>query len=347
MLVGMFGVYVPACEGRSDAAPVGKHSSNKEQPDAVRVPVVRQRPETIERRYRTSGTLSARRQADVIATQLGVVERLTVEEGDRVERGQVLARLDGRELALQAAMAELQAKNLQQELERLESAGGGIITDEEISKQRYAVEEARVSAKLQRVAAKQTIVRAPFSGTIVERHVDPGSLASTATPLVTLADLSALELELHIPEREAATLDVGTPVELVLVDESEFIGVVDRIGPIVDPLSGTVKATVKADTFPKAAKPGAFVRASIVVDRQEQAPSVPRSAVFEIEDEWFVFVIRDGVARRQSISRGLEGTDRVAIVSGLGADDLVVRDGNSGVTDGMPLVPVDETNASS
>ena len=322
----------------------GGKGGGKEK-ESLRVATVRLQPADIERYYRTSGTLKARREAQLVALQVGVIEAITVHEGDRVKEGDALVRLDGRQLSMQAAADRLAAENLARELERLEAIDKTAVAREEVDKQRYAVEEARVSAKLSRFQAKQTIVRAPFDGTIVERFVDEGNLANTATPLFRVADLSALDLELHVPEKDAATVKDDAEVEVELVDGSSFVASIFRRSPVVDPLTGTVKLTVRADKFPPTAKPGAFARARVLVDAREAAPSIPRTAVFEVEGEKHVYVVVDGKARRTKVDVGLEGATLVEIRSGLGPDDVVVIDGNAGITEGMPLHPDEQPSA--
>src|SRR5690606_27184561 len=122
---------------RSRAA--NRQQSDDEQQELL-VPTTTLQVARIERYYRTSGTLQARRQSDIVAEQMGVLRSIRVEEGDRVTKGQNLAQLDGRTLSLQAAANELQVKNLRSELERLRALSGGAVSAEEIDKQRYAVE---------------------------------------------------------------------------------------------------------------------------------------------------------------------------------------------------------------
>jgi membrane fusion protein, multidrug efflux system len=313
-----------AAEGKRDAD------------SALKVATVTLAPRSIERQYATSGTLRARRSADLVATQPALVDALLVEEGDRVQDGQTLARLDGRGVALQAAAAGVQLKNLERELERLESAGT-VISKEEIDKQAYAVAEARAAVKLQRHQIGLTAVRAPFAGTITARKVEVGALAGTATVLFSIADLTVLEIDLHLPERDAATVKVDAEVELLLVDGSSFTGKVVRRAPVVDASTGTVKFTVRADAFPANAAPGAFARARVMVDMRADAPSLPRTAIFEIEGAPHVYVIDNGKARRRAVELGLVGADAAEIVSGVTAQDVVVADGNAGITEGMPL----------
>src|SRR5690606_27479448 len=115
----------------------------------------------------------------------------------------------------------------------------------------------------------------------------------SSTALFKLADLSQLELELHLPERDAAFVRVGAPVELSLVDQTQFVADVLRKAPVVDPLTGTVKLTVRATKFPAAAMPGAFVQARIEVERKRDVTSVPTPSTFELEGERFVFVANE------------------------------------------------------
>ncbi len=293
-------------------------------------------PRAIERQYATSGTLRARRSADLVASQPALVVALLFEEGDHVKEGDVLARLDSRGVALQAAAGGVQLQNLERELERLKSAQG-VISKEEIDKQAYLVAEARAAVKLQRHQIGLTVVRAPFSGTLTARYVDVGALAGTATALFAIADLTVIELDLHLPERDAATVKIDAEVEMELVDGSRFMGKIVRRAPVVDASTGTVKFTVRATEFPATAAPGGFARAQVLVDARPAAPSLPRSAVFEIEGAPHVYVIEEGKARRRSVELGIAGTDAVEILSGVRVEDVVVADGNAGITEGMPL----------
>lgn len=320
----------------------GKHEGGPPSDAAMQVNVVHLETRTIERWYRSSGTLEAIRSAELVAVQPAIIEKVLVDEGDQVKEGQLLARLDGRAISLQVDAARVELENLEEELRRLESVSSAAISREEIDKQRYLVEQARASVKVSRHQAKQTVIRAPFSGTIVTRYVDEGNLASTATPLFHLADLDVLELPLHLPEKDAATVTVGSSVDIELVDGSTFTAKIERRAPVVDPLTGTVKFTIRSvgKATPPGAAPGAFARASILVDARVAVPSLPRAAVFQLEGKPHVFVVVEGKAERREVKLGLEGAERVEVLAGLSPEDPVVAEGNAGITEGMPLVPV-------
>lgn len=335
-------VLLAACGGEAGANAPGKggRGGKGEGPGAVAEPlaiaVVELEPADLERHYRTSGTLRALRSADLVALQPGVVLELRAEEGDRVRAGQTLVRLDGRGFKLQAARDVLTAENAARELERLQQLSEHL-SREELDKQRFALQAAQASAQVSRHQASQTIVVAPFSGTITRRAIDVGNLATASTPLFSLADLSVLDVDLHVPEREATTVQAGAPATLELQDGTRFAARVERRAPVVDPLTGTVKFTVRAAEYPAGAVPGAFVRAELLIDRRVAAPSLPRSAIFELEGVPHVFVVEEGRARRRRVELGLVGETRAELRGGALDGAKIVADAGAGITEGMPV----------
>lgn len=346
LLIAVLAVTPLACGGEAGAGgPGGPGGPGKGrrggEAEALAVAVTTLSPATIERHYRGAGTLRALRAADLVALQPGVVLDLRAEEGDSVAEGQLLARLDGRAYQLQAARDKLSAQNAAKELQRLEQLSG-LLSREELDKQRYAAESALASAQVSRHQASQTTVSAPFAGTITRRHIDVGNLATTSKSLYTIADLSALDLELHVPEREASAVQAGAPAVVELQDGTRFEARVERRAPVVDPLTGTVKFVVRARNFPAGAVPGAFARATLRVAIRESAPSVPRSAIVEVEGKPHVYVVEDGRARRRPVELGLVGEERAEIRGGVAEGAQIVVDAGTGIAEGMPVRAVGE-----
>lgn len=343
-----------ACGGAAGAGPGGKDGKGGGKgpggpggrgggpPQPLSVELIGVEPATIERHYRASGTLEPLRRAEIRPVRAGIIESLEVEVGDTVEADQVLARLDGRELSLQAKRDTISASNVEAELDRLRKLeGSGAIAREEIDARRYELESAKAAARLSKAQASTMTVRSPFAGTVIAREVDVGNLAGTSTIIYEVADLSALELPLHLPEREAARVRVGNSVTIELIDGTTFDGEVVRRAPIVDSLTGTVEFLIRAETYPELAVPGAFVRARVLLERREAVPSVPVNAVFELEGKRYVYVLREGKARRVPVEVGLEGSERIEILSGIAPEDRVLIDA-TGITEGLPIKPIGE-----
>lgn len=308
------------------------------QEEALKIAVSTPATGTIERRYEASGTLRARRAAEIRPVQTAVITKLFFEEGDAVKEGDRMAKLDGRELALMAARDRIAAQNARRELDRLEGiTNSDAIAQQEIDLKRFELESAKAAAKLSRHQASLAEVRAPFDGTVTARNVDTGNLATTSTVIYAVADMSVLELDVYLPEREAADVDNGAAVNLELVDGTAFTGEVVRRAPVVDPLTGTVKFTVEIDERPERAVPGAFTRARVLLDAHRDVMTVARGAMFQLEGDDHVYVVADGKATRRKVEVGLRDDERVEIVSGLEADELVVDDPGDGLTDGMAV----------
>jgi membrane fusion protein (multidrug efflux system) len=349
--LGLLAGLASACGGASGAGPGGKDGKGGPggpggrgggPPQPLSVELLNLEAATIERHYRASGTLEPLRRAEIRPIRAGIIDSLTVEVGDTVEAEQVLARLDSRELSLQAKRDDIGASNVEAELERLRKLEGtGAIAQQEIDVRRQELESAKAVARLSKAQASTMTVRSPFAGTVIARGVDVGNLAMTSTVLYEVADLSALELPLHLPEREAARVKVGNSVEIELIDGTVFGGEVVRRAPIVDSLTGTVEFLIRAEKYPELAVPGAFVRARVLLERRESVPSVPVKAVFELEGKRYVYVLREGKARRVAVEVGLEGNDRIEILSGLAPEDRVVSEA-MGITEGLPIKPIGE-----
>jgi membrane fusion protein (multidrug efflux system) len=344
-------VTLAACGGEAGAGVPGKSGGDRSgkgegpgAPAPLAIAVVEIEPAALERHYRTSGTLRALRSADLVALQPGVVLELRAEEGDRVSAGQTLVRLDGRGFKLQAARDVLTADNARRELQRLEELSEHL-SREELDRQRFALQSALASAQVSRHQASQTIVVAPFAGTITRRAIDVGNLATASTPLFSLADLSVLDVDLHVPEREAMTVQPGAPATLELQDGTRFAARVERRSPVVDPLTGTVKFTVRAAEYPAGAVPGAFVRAELLIDRRVAAPSLPRGAIFELEGVPHVYVVEDGRARRRRVELGLIGELRAELRGGVEAGAKIVADAGAGITESMPVKVLEDSKA--
>jgi len=305
-----------------------ENSDSKSADEALLVHTVQLENHDIHRYYLNSGTLTAQRKAEIRALQSGIMVFVGVEEGDRVRQGQLLAKLDHREFALQEQLDRLQAENAERELNRIEEiADLNVIAKEELDRQRHAWKTAKATTNLSHHRVKQHFVRAPFAGTITARNLDEGNFASSASVMFELSDLSALELDLFIPEREAMSIAIGTTVLTELVDKTVFTQKIIRKAPIVDPLTGTVKFTASAEIYPKQAVPGAFVRSKILLEKRESVQSLPRTAIFDVDGQTHVFVIENGLTKRTAIKTGLSGEDKVEIIEGISKNDIVVEDG--------------------
>lgn len=333
------------------AAPAAQVEPPEEDSIAVRTQAAEQR--ALSAVYSTSATLRADRRATVTARTRGVIEDLLVEEGDRVRAGQPLAVLENDEQTIELARAETTRDNTARELARAENLREQeLLSEEDYDAILRSAEEAKHGADLAALMLSRTVIRAPFDGRILKRHLDDGGNVSDGSAVYDLADLDPLYADVGVPERQIARLGVGQQVRLVVDSTGEEAdGVIERLAPEVDAATGTVKVTVAVHGAP-ALRPGGFVRVDIVVDTHDDAVVVPRSALVAEGRRWHLFrVLPDGgKVERLEVERGFEEGDLVEIErvvapgEPLRPGDPIVVVGAAALSDGSTVEVLDASD---
>ena len=297
--------------------------------------------ETVSNFLVATTTLSAERSLDVLARASGEVVEVLVEEGDAVRGGQLLAQLDPSDARLALAEAQAHYDNIQREYARTaELAKHGGVTDQELENQRYQIELRTIALERSRQQLADTEVRSPITGIVGERSVTPGATISTNTRLFHVLDPYPLLAVIHIPDAGRQSLRAGLGVQIQAAGGVRASGVIDRISPVVEAESGTVKVTVELDgagTDAGALVPGSFVTVLVPTETRPNAVVVPKRAILLERDQSIVYRVQEGVAVRTPVAVGLSAQDLVEITSGLSVGDVVVTIGNESLRDGAPV----------
>jgi membrane fusion protein (multidrug efflux system) len=309
-----------------------------------------------------TGTVIADRSSAVAADAAGKVIEIYADRGDRVTKGQPLARLDvrgallsAREARAQRAAADSDARLADIECKRSQSLyDQNVITRAQYDREKATCASAReqASAAGARVgmAAKAVgdgVVRAPYTGLVVERLVQVGEYVNADTKLVTLVDPDPLRLELSVPESQIGSLAIGRPLAFTTtgLPGRSFAARIDVLGPAVDRTgrSLTFEALVEGATAPTDGKPGLlpgmFVTARIEVGRRE-LPMVPRSALRRSGATWRIFAVVNGAIEERIVQLAGSGEpdgDQVALLVGAKGGDVVISPASAELRDGMRL----------
>ncbi len=329
----------------------------------VRVAEVREaRPGEQQTELSAAGYVSSRRRS-IIAPQVpGRLVEVAVEEGDAVEKGQVLARLDDRDARVGAARAQAELQAASQRLiaaqatatrarsdlgraERLAEAG--VVTRASLEEaqagaqassaeeqaamaQLTALRRAAEAAELQR---SHTVVRAPFSGTVVRKLADEGAVLAPAAleqenigGIVELVDLGALEVEAEVSEEQLPRIELGKPA-LVFLDaypDQAFRAKVRSIRPAIDRSKATADVNVEFEEIPPGVLPDMGARVAFLKEElspealaeKDAALRVPAAAVVEREGQSLVWVVEDGRLKRQPVQVVEKVGDEVALAKG-------------------------------
>jgi RND family efflux transporter MFP subunit len=296
----------------------------------------------------------------------GTIEIVYVDEGDTVQKGQLLVQLDQKNLLIavrqgQAAVrvaeaqlkeAEVKGENLKKEKERL----ANLLKKNVISQQKYddidtaysmavigmEVIRAQILSSRENLAMAEqnlsdTVIIAPFSGLIVKRFINQGEFVSTMppSPLFLMMNIDKVKTEIGLPEIHIAHIHLGNPVD-VAVDtypDSIFKGTVSTINPMVDPVSRAFTVKVEIPNKDHRLKPGMFARVKIYLAIHKGALIVPFKSVMKREGMAVVFVIEGTTVRLRTVTAGITNEREIEVIDGLQEGEEVVIEGHYGMAD--------------
>jgi len=276
------------------------------------------------------GTMRADEAVTIRPEIPGRIAEFRFKEGQRVERGALLVRLDQAELAAVLASSRAQAGLDRQRVERAED----LFRKNFISQQ--AFDEARANAA--RSAAKQredearlakTEISAPFAGVVGLRQVSEGAFVAAGTDIARLEKIDQLKLDFRVPEVYVGRLQPGQAVRVQLdaYGDLRFPGAVYAIEPAVDEATRTVLARARVANPQLKLRPGMFARVLAQLAVRENAVWIPEQAIVPRGQDSFVFRVVDGKAEMVKVQTGVRKVGEVEISQGVTAGDLVVTEG--------------------
>jgi RND family efflux transporter MFP subunit len=285
---------------------------------------------------RWPGTVAARSVAQVAPKVSARIVEITVKTGDAVKAGQIVARLDPSELQsrtnqarsaldatqAQAAKAEADLRRTQNLFKQEAATQQSLEAAQAAARSASArVAEARAAIATTESVLAETVLRAPFDGTVVRRNLEPGDTALPGAALLTVQSGEKLRVEAAIPESCARSLQPGASVRVIWNDTGASAKV-EEIAPAADPQTRTVLVKAGLDN-PGAARPGAFVWIEQVCGGR-QALLVPAAAISRSGQLESVRLLEQGVAKLRHVRTGKAYQGQVEVLSGLKPGDVVV-----------------------
>jgi RND family efflux transporter MFP subunit len=326
------------------------------QPPTVDVAVVRAEVGRVQSALEISGTLAPRSRVGIKPKLPGRLERVLVDIGDRVSEGQVVATIDRGEVdaqvdavvaavavanaALETAEAALanavlehdRAKNLfdsgalpRQRLDAAQTARRSAVAQRDLAKANLA--QAEASVRRAREVQRDTTLRAPVTGFVVERNYDPGAIPGDL-PIVVVADLRQLKLEAGVSELEAGRLKTGMTAQVAVQAKpgEQFTGQLAAIAPEVDERNRHFRIEVRVANPAGTLLAGMYATARLVVASADQALTIPREAVATRDGHRIVLKVDGDKVSAVPVLEGLSDGRKVQIVSGLSSGDHVIAD---------------------
>jgi membrane fusion protein (multidrug efflux system) len=325
----------------------GTDEEAEEQAVPVLVGAVRRGPITAS--ISAASTIEAERHVTVHAESTGRIIKLAIEEGDKVKKGQLLARIKYEAQSSGLDRAETSFERVRADYENVKALyQRNVASKDELNAARVAYENARIDVRDRERDVRNTRVLAPFAGTVTERFVSEGSFIASGQQLLSVTDFDTLVARVYVPEKELDRIKVGQPASVVGKAAKGRLGTgtVRRVAPIVDPTTGTVKLTVGLPPELAGGEagflPGMYAEVTLTTERREDALLVPKQAVVHDEEDTFVFVVEGDRARRTRVKPGFSDAEKVEILEGLDVGMEIVVAGQSGLKEGALIGRVDE-----
>ena len=312
----------------------------------------------VKRTVEMVGTLSGWEEVTISNETAGTIEKILVDLGDKVKKGQLLIRLDQREakLALAQAEANLQAakKALAQaqaewrdadlnltRIRQLHSEGVIATSQLDVAQTRFDSIEAQAHAReadIDRFRAlvdlahkhlSDTEIVAPISSEVQQRLVSIGEGVKEKTPLLHLVVTDPLKLQGTVPERFAPEIKIEQPVDVQVeaFTEQVFSGMVQRVSPAVDVQTRSLALEAKVPNSAGLLKAGFFAKGLILIGVNPQAVFVPEEAVYSFVGITKAFVVRDGTAQERQVKTGVRADSLIEVTEGLQPGETVATSG--------------------
>jgi len=304
-----------------------------------------------------SGTMQPVRQATVKAKVSGDVRQITVREGDAVQAGQMLVRVDTADVEAKLIERQGQLESVKAQLALAEKT---LSTNQKLLKQNFisqtafdssessmnvsrgSVMSAEAQVKLAQNALKDAVAIAPLTGIVAKRHVQPGEKVAFDTPLVTVVDLKEIELQAMVPSIDIPELKPGMGVELAVdgFGERRFAGRIERINPATEPGTRAILVFVGVPNPNNELRGGMFATGRVSLAASAPVASLPAGAVRNEAGQTFVWAIDDGklVKRMVVTGRRDEESGRIEIKTALPATLKVLATRFENLKEGAPAL---------
>lgn len=300
-------------------------------------------PRVLARSLPLSGSIAPVVQATVKSKVGDEVEQVTVREGEEIKAGEVIARLNTRHLQAQydRELAAVEKATADRDLAALNRDKNRALLEQRfISQNTYESTEsayaaslanlklAEAQARVARINLEDAVIRAPFSGTVAERQVEPGEKVSPDSPVVSLVDLRQMLLEAAVPAQEIPAVRIGQKARFKVggFGDRVFEGAVQRINPVTVNGSRAITLYIAVDNQDRLLKGGMFAQGELVIEAGSPVLAIPRSAVREESGVPIVYTLEDGtIGRRQvRVAPSVEGSEFVEVREGLAAGERVI-----------------------
>ena len=333
------GLFTASCApGDADAA---RQAADQPAVRVVNVEVTPVAPVEFTGFIRVTGEVEAMSDVTISAEETGRIERFHVRKGQSVVRGQSIAKLEDDLLAAQVEEARASAQLAQEEYERQRQLWEeeGIGTELTYLRRKYQAEIAAARLAQLESRLERTVIRAPLSGILDDRYLEPGEMAIPGAPIARIVSIDKVKIAAGVPERFARFVEPGDDavVTFDIFPQREFLGQVNFVGTSVNQDSRTFPIEIVLDNAGGIMKPAMVANLLVQRERLSDVIVVPQQVVLRSADGYKVFLATARgdhyVARARTVVLGPVSGNSVVIEEGLEVGDLLITLGQQLVDD--------------
>ncbi len=291
---------------------------------------------------RATGRIEAVQAVELRPDESGRVVELLFREGQAVEQGAPLVRVDDALLRAQAERAAADRDLARQQLERVRRLrADNAAAPADMERAEAAFRSAEAALAVLQLQVERTTVRAPFAGVVGQRFVSPGDYVTPQTRLLSITTMDPQRAVIEVPERYAGDLRQGQQVEFTVAAHPgrTFRGSVEFIDPVVQEEGRTIVVKARAPNPGQLLKAGMFIEARLAVSTRTGAVVVPEDAIQPLRTANIAWAVVDGKASRRVVQLGVRSAGTVEILSGIEPGELVVVGGLERMGEGMAVAP--------
>lgn len=296
--------------------------------------------ETMVDRVQSVGTAMANESVNITAKVSDTVSRVRFNDGQQVQRGDVLVELTNASEMARLEEAQLAVDDARLQFDRFQPlADLNLVSQSDLDAASNRVDTAE--ARLQGVVADMSdrLIMAPFDGVLGFRQISEGSLVSPNSVITTLDDISTIKLDFTVAEVFLADIDVGAAIEAssVVYKDRTFTGEVTVVGSRIDPATRSVQVRAEIPNPEGQLRPGMLLTVDMLLDQRETIV-VPEEAVVPMQGRQYVYLVDDeNIVRQVAVTVGARQPGRVEILEGLLPGQQVITEGVGQVRPNTPV----------
>jgi RND family efflux transporter MFP subunit len=310
---------------------------------SVRIAAVKRQPVDLD--FSANGTFVPFTELDFLSENAGRVSKIYVDEGDRVSKGQVLARIDAEILNTDRETAEAALQNaIRDEARYSSSFQTGGVTQQQLDQAKLAVRNARLRLQSSQRRVSDASIKSPINGIVNKRYIEVGAFVTAqGTQLFELVDVSRLKLRVNVNESQVANLSVGDKVQIKsnVFPADNFEGKITFIAAKADNTLNFPLDIQVENNKTKKIKAGMYGTAIFKFPAQQPTITVPRGAFVGSVSSNQIFVLENGkTARIRKVVAGRILGENVEILDGLKEGETAITSGQINLVDGSLVAPV-------